>query len=257
MRYSGNCYFHCQVYLVLAGSLFLVEGEGGKLIQKKWLTEQFNRKPDQILVESKTKPEIADIVSNKIAHDNNGIKTGATKPTARKKIRRGRVIKKKITKKELANIIIHPKFDSFPIVKTSKKDKDSKGVELYSRMLEKLRNMVIKEERTEKELSHKDYMEILSKIQQKQNYDLTVIQSEINAKKLNEDYLKYDPKAKDIEANRLNDGFFQSTHKPMLKIRDDLLKKEETSVSLRNVQPPSPSHPAIRLVSWDQLVYHQ
>ena len=163
------------------------------------------------------------------------------------------MIKKKITK----NIIIHPKFDSFPIVKTSNKDKNSKAVELYSRMLEKLRNMVIKEERTVKELSHKDYIEILSKIQQKQNYDLTVIQSEINAKKLNEDYLKYDPK--DIEANRLNDGFFKSTHKPMLKIRDDLLKKEETSVPLRNVQPPSPSppHPAISLVSWDQLVYHQ
>ena len=254
MSKLANGYFHCKVYLVLAGSLFLVEGEGGKLVQKKWLTEQFSRKPDQILVESKTKQEIADIVSNKIAHDNIA---GATKPTARKKIRRGRVIKKKIAKKELAHINIHPKFDSFPIVKTSNKDKNSKAVELYSRMLEKLRNMVIKEERTVKELSHKDYIEILSKIQQKQNYDLTVIQSEINAKKLNEDDLKYDPKAKDIEANRLNDGFFQSTHKPMLKIRDDLLKKEETSVPLRNVQPPSPSHPAIRLVSWDQLVYHQ
>merc|ERR1711962_1853584 len=232
--------------LVVAGSLSLVEGEGGEQAHEKWLTKLINRKQEQILIESQNQQEIPDIDLNEIGHDTtiSEVTVEATKPTARKKMRRGKVIRKKKRKinvnekEELGNLVVHPEFDSFPIVKTLKKDEYFKAVKPYSRMLEKLKNMVIKEESTGKGQSHKDYMEILSTIQQKQNYDLTVVQSEMNSKRLNEDYLKPDSKT-------------------VLKIKDDLLKEEETSWPETNVHIQSSSPPALTLVSWEQLSHHQ
>merc|ERR1712212_722296 len=229
--------------LVLTGSLSLVEGGEGVQVQEKWLTKLFNRKQEQISIDSQTEQEIADISLNKIVHDTtiSEVKVEDTKPAARQKMRRGKVIRKKKRKKvnvdekeDLGNIVVHPKFDSFPIVKTLKKDKYLKAVKPYSRMLEKLKNMVIKEESTGNGQSHKDYMEILSTIQQKQNYDLKVVRSEMNAKRLNEDHLKPD-----------NDS--------MMKIENDLLKKGDISGPKTNVDIQSSSHPALKLVSWDQL----
>jgi len=231
----------------VAGSLSLVEGEGGEQAYEKWLTKLINRKQEQISIESQNQQEMPDIVLNKIGHDTSisEVTVEVTKPTARKKMRRGKVIRKKKRKKinvnekeELGNIVVHPEFDSFPIVKTLKKDEYLEAVKPYSRMLEKLKNMVIKEENTGKEQSHKDYMEILSTIQQKQNYDLTVVQSEMNSKRLNEDYLKPDSKT-------------------MWKIKEDLLKEEETSWPKKDVHIQSSSHPALTLVSWEQLSHKQ
>merc|ERR1711936_415479 len=98
--------------------------------------------------------------------------------------------------------------------------------------------MVIKEESTGNGQSHEDYMEILSTIQQKQNYDLSVVRSEMNAKRLNEDYLK-------------------PNNESIMKIEDDLLKKGDISGLKTNVDIHSSSHPALKLVSWDQLSQQQ
>merc|ERR1711936_1306227 len=102
---------------------------GGDQVQEKWLTKLSNRKHQQISIESQTKQEIADIALNKIVHDTtiSEVKVEDTKPTERKKMRREKVIRKKKRKKinvdekeDLGNIVVHPEFDSFPIVKTLK-----------------------------------------------------------------------------------------------------------------------------------------
>merc|ERR1712212_368086 len=88
--------------LVLTGSLSLVEGGGADQVQEKWLTKLFNRKHQKISIDSQTKQEIADIALNKIVHDTtiSEVKVEDTKPTARKKMRRGKVIRKKKRKKK-------------------------------------------------------------------------------------------------------------------------------------------------------------
>merc|ERR1712025_415450 len=268
------------VCIVLAGSLCLVVGEkGGEIVQRKWLRNLSNRQTlmkDQIWDDSQDRAsgrEVdADKKSEKIINRRKLIsvdETGTIEPAQRKNTRRGKLVikRKKLNlkhdneKEELSNFVVHPEFNSFPIVKISKKINLSKSGKHYSKMLEKLRVMVVEDEGTGSTHSPIGYMEMLSKIQEKQNYDMTAIKSEMNAKQLNEDFFKPDPDQSlkieqtqhydvsavksEMEAKRLNEDFFLSYQEPPQRRKGD-----ETSNHSLLTQTSSPS---IHLVSWDQL----
>merc|ERR1711915_151954 len=79
-----------------------------------------------------------------------------------------------------------PVFKSFPLVKTYKKQySKSKG---NNDLITKLTEKVHKKKVLGIKQSHKDYMKILSEIQAKQNFDLGAVKSEMDARKLNEEY---------------------------------------------------------------------
>merc|ERR1711915_563248 len=79
-----------------------------------------------------------------------------------------------------------PVFKSFPMVKTYKKlYAKSKG---NNDLITKLTEKVQKKKVLGIKQSHKDYMKILSEIQAKQNFDLGAVKSEMDARKLNEEY---------------------------------------------------------------------
>merc|ERR1711872_893796 len=270
------------VCIVLAGSLCLGVGEkGGEIVQRTWLRNLSNRQTpmkDQILDDSQDREigqEVdADKKSKKIINRRKLIsvdETGTIEPAKRINTRRGkvaRVIKRRKLnlkhdneKEELSNFVVYPEFNSFPIVKISKKINLSNSGKHYSKMLEKLRVMVVEDEGTGSTHSPIKYMEMLSKIQEKQNYDMTAIKSEMNAKQLNEDFFKPDPNQSlkieptqqydvsavksEMEAKRLNEDFFLSSNEPPKRRNGD-----ETSNHGLLTQKSSPS---INLVSWDQL----
>lgn len=83
----------------------------------------------------------------------------------------------------------HPVFNSFPIVKDVKYTHDAKQRK-YSDLLEELENNVEQTEAAGLSQSHEDYMEMLSKIQEKQNFDLAAVKSEMTARKLNQEFFK-------------------------------------------------------------------
>merc|ERR1711872_1147273 len=163
--------------------------------------------------------------------------TGTIEPAQRKIKRKKLNLKHGNEKEELSNFVVYPEFNSFPIVKISKKINLSNSGKHYSKMLEKLRVMVVEDEGTGSTHSPIEYMEMLSKIQEKQNYDMTAIKSEMNAKQLNEDFFKPDPNQSlkieptqqydvsavksEMEAKRLNEDFFSSNEPPQRRKGDE------------------------------------
>merc|ERR1712198_652843 len=87
--------------------------------------------------------------------------------------------------------------------------------------------------------SHEDYMKILSEIQAKQNFDLGAVKSEMDARKLNEEYFdkaNVDETSDDVSenANDKNDE------------KEIALSQEETAL-------PTRGQKSISLLSWDEL----
>merc|ERR1711915_8055 len=130
-----------------------------------------------------------------------------------------------------------PVFKSFPMVKTYKKQySKSKG---NNDLITKLTEKVQKKKVLGIKQSHKDYMKILSEIQATQNFDLGAVKSEMNARKLNEEYF-----------NKAN---VEETSNDLAKNVDD--KTDEKKISL--LQEETALHrrgqKSISLLSWDEL----
>merc|ERR1711872_50451 len=134
-------------------------------------------------------------------------------------------------------IIKLPVFKSFPMVKTYKKHySKSKGKnDLITKLTEKVqKNKVLGIKQ-----SHEDYMKILSEIQAKQNFDLGSVKSEMDARKLNEEYF-----------NKAN---VDETSDDVAENANDQNDEKEIALSQEESALPTREQKSISLLSWDEL----
>merc|ERR1711915_372435 len=130
-----------------------------------------------------------------------------------------------------------PVFKSFPLVKTYKKlYAKSKG---NNDLITKLTEKVQKKKVLGIKQSHKDYMKILSEIQVKQNFDLGAVKSEMNARKLNEEYF-----------NKAN---VDETSDDLAKNVDDKTDEKKITLSQEETALPRRRQKSITLLTWDEL----
>merc|ERR1711915_300088 len=130
-----------------------------------------------------------------------------------------------------------PVFKSFPLVKTYKKQySKSKG---NNDLITKLTEKVQKKKVLGIKQSHKDYMKILSEIQAKQNFDLGAVKSEMDARKLNEEYF-----------NKAN---VDESSDEVAKNVDDKTDEKKITLSQEENALPTRGQKSISLLSWDEL----
>merc|ERR1711915_109003 len=130
-----------------------------------------------------------------------------------------------------------PVFKSFPLLKTYKKQySKSKG---NNDLITKLTEKVQKKKVLGIKQSHKDYMKILSDIQAKQNFDLGAVKSEMDARKLNEEYF-----------NKAN---VDETSDDVAKNVDDKTDEKKITLSQEETALPTRRQKSITLLTWDEL----
>merc|ERR1711936_420528 len=124
----------------------------------------------------------------------------------------------------------HPVFKSFPIVSSmASMPSTYQGEEArHSELLDKLQKDIKESEAAGKHKSHTDFMVMLDKIQKEQTFDLAAVQSEIDAMKLNIQFLK-------------------STPTPELKIKEEASDKFSQNEAAQQVTAEAPTYQPKRL----------
>merc|ERR1711915_959076 len=130
-----------------------------------------------------------------------------------------------------------PVFKSFSMVKTYRKQySKSKG---NNDLITKLTEKVQKKKILGIKQSHEDYMKILSEIQAKQNFDLGAVKSEMDARKLNEEYF--------------NNANVDETSDDVAKNVDYTTDEKKITLLQEETALPTRGQKSISLLSWDEL----